>query len=458
MENDLVTPQLHATKSALDQVSGSVCLAKWLQVTMHLHSGNTHSCHHVAPHRMNLKESEKRPEALHNTAAKMKSRQKMLNGQRPRECKYCWAAEDRGRLSDRVIKSSETWARPFLDEVVESGVGPSIIPRYLEVSFDFKCNFRCMYCGPAFSSSWLDEVKALGPYPTVWRFNNLFTLHAERQNPLPENKHQRYIATFWKWWPDAIKKVEHFRITGGEPFLSKETFKVFEWLIANPQPQLQFNVNTNMSLSPDKLARVIDLTNQLEGKVYQFTLFTSIDCVGEQAEYIRYGLDYVKFTANVERLLTEVKTQFCLAYMITVNALCLPGLKDLLSVIVGQRRRYPHHRIAFDAPYLQSPKHLSVGILTADFAKYVDQALAFMSENMETADRPGFTETEIVKVSRIKSMIETPASGKTWTKVLRRDFFKTMNETDRRRKLDFAKTFPEYRDFMALCAGENVPV
>jgi hypothetical protein len=36
-------------KKKLDGVGCGFCLAKWTQVTMHLGTGMTHSCHHPSP-------------------------------------------------------------------------------------------------------------------------------------------------------------------------------------------------------------------------------------------------------------------------------------------------------------------------------------------------------------------------------------------------------------------------
>ena len=46
-------------KQKLDSVGCGFCLAKWTQVTMHLHDGTTHSCHHPAPHKIGLREIQK---------------------------------------------------------------------------------------------------------------------------------------------------------------------------------------------------------------------------------------------------------------------------------------------------------------------------------------------------------------------------------------------------------------
>ena len=49
-------PQLIEVKNKLDNVGCGFCLAKWTQVTIHLGSGLTHSCHHVKAHPIDLNE------------------------------------------------------------------------------------------------------------------------------------------------------------------------------------------------------------------------------------------------------------------------------------------------------------------------------------------------------------------------------------------------------------------
>ena len=47
-------------KSLLDSTGPGFCLAKWTQVTMHLGSGLTHSCHHPGAHKIPLDELKER--------------------------------------------------------------------------------------------------------------------------------------------------------------------------------------------------------------------------------------------------------------------------------------------------------------------------------------------------------------------------------------------------------------
>ena len=61
---------LNRVKQQLDEVSSSYCVAKWQQVTIHLATGQTHSCHHPATHHIPLEEIAINPSALHNTKFK----------------------------------------------------------------------------------------------------------------------------------------------------------------------------------------------------------------------------------------------------------------------------------------------------------------------------------------------------------------------------------------------------
>ena len=107
-----------AYKKKLDQVSPTLCLAKWLQVSLHLTTGRTQSCYHPPTHAIPLAELEKDSSALHNTKYKKDQRSAMLKGKKPTECSYCWKMEDLGHLSDRHYRSSEEWSAPYFEDVI----------------------------------------------------------------------------------------------------------------------------------------------------------------------------------------------------------------------------------------------------------------------------------------------------------------------------------------------------
>jgi hypothetical protein len=94
--------QADLAKEKLDEISPSMCLAKWNQVSLHLPTGLTNSCYHPPLHNIDAEEVKKNPAALHNTREKLQQRQQMLDGERPAGCSYCWKLEDTGATSDRI--------------------------------------------------------------------------------------------------------------------------------------------------------------------------------------------------------------------------------------------------------------------------------------------------------------------------------------------------------------------
>ena len=121
---------MNQMKDLLDSKGPGFCLAKWTQVTMHLGTGLTHSCHHPTPHRIPLEEIQKNPGALHNTSFKKAQRKQMLNGERPKECDYCWRVEDSntGSFSDRIYKSIDPYSFDDYDEIFQADGSENIFP------------------------------------------------------------------------------------------------------------------------------------------------------------------------------------------------------------------------------------------------------------------------------------------------------------------------------------------
>jgi hypothetical protein len=190
------------TKEKLDVISPSFCAAKWLQVTLHLGTGTTHSCHHPVPHHIPLEEIKNNPAALHNTKFKKEQRKLMLEGKRPTECDYCWRAEDSKQdsvvYSDRITKSSEVWAAPHINKISSMPWDLDINPTYLELDFETTCNFKCMYCSPSYSTTWMQEIKKEGPYtlPSGLKFNDTSYMTPGRGLPILQNEHIHILMHF----------------------------------------------------------------------------------------------------------------------------------------------------------------------------------------------------------------------------------------------------------------------
>jgi hypothetical protein len=438
---------LEKMRERLNAVSPSFCLAKWYHVTIHLQTGQTHSCHHPATHLVPIKELADNPSALHNTRFKKQRRKEMLTGVRPAECDYCWNVEDAfpSNLSDRMIKSNDPSTEPFFDAAKTMPWDADIVPTQVEVSFSNVCNFKCSYCHPKDSSKWYDEISQYGPYPTTTTRINL--------RPVPRLVREAYIDAFWKWWPELYPALKIFRVTGGEPLLSKDTFRVLEWIIDHPQPNLQLAINSNLFVPNEVYGRFLDLTSTIvqRGCVKNFTLLTSVDAHGERANYIRNGLDYSMWLANVRRYFETVPDQR-LVIMSAFNALSITSFSRLYDDVIELRKAYPDKspgadpagRIEIDMPYLRYPEYQSIMVLPSEYADLVDDILA------KVKDTPEATNLEVLKLTRIRSLMQTPWPEKK-LRSARADFYRFFAEHDRRRGTNFLETFPEMADFWETC-------
>lgn len=445
-------------KDKINSVSPSFCLAKWKQVTLHLQTGHNHSCHHPTTHKIGLDEIAKSPSALHNTVYKKKQRKQMLEGLRPKECEYCWKVEDSSQesISDRIYKSYDSWAQPYFDQVKNTSWDQNVNPSYLEVSFSSACNFKCSYCSPQISSAWMDEIKQHGAYPTSTNFNDIEWMKLHDQLPIPHNQHNPYVDAFWAWWPEVYPDLKHFRITGGEPLMAKDTFKVLDYIIENPNPEIHLSVNSNLGVPSQLINKFIEKIKIIteEKKVLKFKIFTSCDTYGAQAEYIRNGLDYNQWLNNIRKVLTEVPG-CTITIMSTYNALSVPRYMDFLKDMLEIKNQFggwgrPSAPLIIDIPYLRYPAHQSMFILPNSWADKIYDQILFMYQNLEDTSQQattnkGFFRWEADKFKRMYELFKNKENLSD-TKIYQQDFVKFVDEHDRRRGTNFLETFPEMQE------------
>ena len=447
------------TKDLLDDVGCGFCLAKWTQVTMHLGIGLTHSCHHPAQHKIPISEIKRDPSALHNTLYKKRQRKEMLEGNKPKECGYCWNIEDNSsNFSDRVFKSSEQWSMPHFNEIKELNWRENFNPRYVEVSFSNTCNFKCAYCGPQYSSKWVEEIEKYGGYKTSTNYNNIEELELKKEMPYKHSEHNPYLESFWEWWPNLYKDLHTFRITGGEPLLAKDTFKVLEYIQTNweQNPNLSLAINSNLGVPDNLIDKFIEIAEDLcnNNKIKELIIFTSVEAKDKQAEYVRFGLDYEKFWNNVDKILTKLP-KVTINVMATFNALSVFTYGDVIGQIFDMKKkhandvRYWISAIQLDTSYLRWPKHLSVKILEREHKELILESAkkAFYYATPEfNHENVGFSDVEVQKIKRIYDY--SIAEDETFdVEQNRKDFVSFVDEYDERRGTNFILTFPELKNF-----------
>jgi len=460
-------------KTELDKVGCGFCLAKWTQVTLELQSGHNHSCHHPGTHKISKTEIARNPSALHNTQFKKLRRKEMLEGIRPAECGYCWNVEDNSKqFSDRIFKSHEPWSLPYKDEIINSDWRADFNPKYVEVSFSSTCNFKCSYCGPAYSTTWMEEIEEYGGYPTMDNFNSVEWMKREDKMPIPNREKNVYVEAFWKWWPELYRDLHTFRITGGEPLLSKDMWGVLDYIINEPNPnkELHLAINSNLGVPDELIDKLITKINKIEdeNRVKDFVIYTSVDGWGEKAEYGRHGMIFNKFWDNINKLLLKCPT-VTVGIMSTYNALSVSSYHKLIDGANCLKMEYASNDrawvtpITLDASFLRHPLHQTVQILPYDFSKIIKSHSERENELKEVFHKNinangvsfGFSDVEISKMERIYDWMISPQDEEQQLKN-RYNFYKYFTEHDRRRGTNFCKTFPELEEFYNMCKNIKI--
>jgi organic radical activating enzyme len=453
-------------KPKLDEISSSMCMAKWLWTSVHLTNGTTNSCFLPPIHKIEVENIIDNPKGLHNTPQKKEQRAMMLKGEQPDGCSYCWNIEkmDRSFNSDRHYRSSEPWAQAGWDDVVAGGADVDIEPRFMEVNFNHACNLACSYCSPHLSSAWAKDIEENGPYDTIIPHNSIDYFKQIGQYPIPNREVNPYVDAFWEWWPELYPKLQNFRMTGGEPLMDKNTFRVLDYVIENGRPDLEMAVTTNASV-PDKLwNKFVDKVSFISeyNKLKRFRAFVSVDGWGDQAEYMRHGLDFDKMWNNVNNYLTRVD-EGLVTFIVTFNMLSLPSIKKLLEGIlelqrihnVTKSRRdddgnivvYGHHKVFIDTPMLRYPEWQSLQLAPKEHWHYADEALEFMKANQDKHRESrwvGFKPHQIERFDRSIEFMKQGFDSDKKRQEAEENFVRFFDDHDRRRNTSILDTFPEF--------------
>lgn len=436
---------LEFRQQVLDKLSDSFCAAKWYNATIWLGSGMSTSCHHPPAHLVDIDKVTTNPKLLHNTPQKKDDRRKMLAGERPAGCEYCWKIEDMGRdaVSDRVYKS-KIYPIEALNEAKNTPHTEDVNLRTLEIAFDRTCQFACSYCNPAFSSTWVNDVRRNGPYINlVSDGRNHFTHTHDSAQLYKFGETNPYVEAFFAWWEsDLHSTLQELRITGGEPLMSGHTWQLIDWFKNNPgRSQTRLALNSNLGAEVD-IDRLLDSTAGMN-----IDLYTSNESIGLQAEYIRDGLDWDAWANNVERLLDSGQFRG-IHVMCTINALCLDSLDSFLECLVNWKLEYGRDAVNFTLNILRFPSFQSPLVLPDELrTKYRDRLAQFMVNHRGSSYLHEHEWNHLQRLIDYLDVVKTPHSDAFEMPKLHNDFKQFYTQYDQRRGKSFATAFPELMDW-----------
>jgi len=428
-------------RRVIDIKSASFCAAKWYNATIWLGSGMTTSCHHPLPHHVSVQEVQANPKALHNTPRKKHERQQMQTGERPAGCEYCWKIEDMGRdaISDRVYKTV-IYDDAALERAFHTPPEQDVDLQTLEIAFDRTCQFACSYCNPAFSSTWVNDIKRNGAYQNLISDGRNHFTHTHDSSQLYKfGEPNPYVEAFFQWWEsDLHRTLKELRITGGEPLMSGYTWKLLDWFQTNRgRSQTRLAINSNLGMETQDVLMLLDRCQDVE-----LDLYTSNESLTTHAEYIRDGLDWKQWMTNMHMLAGSQRLRG-LHVMMTINALCLESITEFLDLMMMFKQQYGRDYPTFTLNILRFPSFQSPLVLPDHIRQERASDLSKWLERNRESDL--LHQMEINHVARLidyLDVVKTPHSDTFDHASLHNDFRQFYEQYDQRRGKDFRKTFP----------------
>lgn len=449
------------TIETLNSKSASFCAAKWYNASIWLWSGWTTSCHHNPPHYVDLAQVQADPTALHNTDIKKNERRMMKQGEKPVNCQFCWIIEDVSpdNLSDRTWLSMSSATDAQIEAAWAADWDQGVDPGYLEIGFDKTCNLACSYCGPSVSSAWSRDIKRNGAYQgLVTDQRNYYTDSYDWDLKYTYNDQNPLADAFFQWWDQSLhRNLQHLKITGGEPLMSGHIWRLMTWLESNPnQSTAEISLTTNLSYDTELLDRFLAHADNINNRI---NFHVSGEAMGAKGTYIRQGLDWQAWCANVDHLMKNQRID-SIRFISTINALAAENFAEFLAYVVELKKQRPNF-VKISVNPVRFPAFQNIVILPSELRNQFAQEISSVLQGQEHL----FDSMELDSVRRIidyisdvqvphtegsvqhtsqtfeqtESQIDIPA--------LQKDFARFFQQYDQRRGLDLAATFPRLADW-----------
>jgi hypothetical protein len=461
-----IIPESQLKKDPID----TVCEFKWNYPIFQMDRGEFRSCCRTPSYPVTESElQEKGHNAFLNSDRLKQSRLDLINGVRHEDCRTCWSLEDKGMQSPRIPENFWHFMRRsgmISKEDLKKDYDPDIVrteltkvttldhrflsakkPYMLELSLGNTCDMKCMYCNHHYSSQWATEMIKNG---------EITQEQYDRELPTPAPS---FEAKFWEWFDNVGRLYIHrVNIIGGEPLIIPKFYEYVELMKEKMAKvkHLPFIVRptlcivTNLNTPPNYFNRFMDRLEALT-EVFDIEILISAESLGNRAEYIRNGIDWNRFESNINKLFSRKDVKFTVGFLMSISALSIATTKDFVQWATELSKKYDR-TVHFKQNIVNYPKNQTPLLLPPEFAKYIDDAIKYMEEHVDgmpiATDFSGRYDQYILFLKSLSESMKNNTDDYTFD---RKSFHYWFSEFDKKRNLNFKKTFPEYSEFYNLC-------
>jgi hypothetical protein len=318
-------------------------------------------------------------------------RNSFLNNEWPENCKRCKHVEELGGTSKRMDEN-HMWYNKY-EHLIDKNV-VNYYPPHIDVRTGTICNFKCIHCGPASSSKWMED------YELICNYGYDF--------PLVDDK---WIAQDSKFWDNLdISQIKRYNFLGGESFYNKRHNEFIKRLNESEYAKdVEIAYVSNGSLKFDNMDNFKKVRLRL-----------SVDCAEEAGEYFRYGIKWDEWCNNI----SNFPSNFDVSFQWTCSNVSMFYLKDTYTYM---RTEFPDIRFLFEN-HVTEPYHMSAQNLPMKIKEQI-------CKNIDFIDMP-------------KSYVNYMMEKDGWSSH-GKIFINYLDDLDQARKIDWRTSFSEMN--FALC-------
>jgi radical SAM protein with 4Fe4S-binding SPASM domain len=195
----------------------------------------------------------------------------MLDDVMHERCGHCHTLEKNQKFSPNAVSNRIWYLKTLASKDLNLFDRPDNYKlKMLDLRWKNTCNFACLYCGPDLSSAWANELS------------------------LPQRINDKALQQSLEFIYNNLDTVEHIYLAGGEPLLIKENLVLLEH-IYKTKPNIDIRINTNLSVINNEIYNTLKKFQKVHWTV-------SVDGIGAEFEYVRYGGSWRRFIENLQQL------------------------------------------------------------------------------------------------------------------------------------------------------------
>jgi len=250
-------------------------------------------------------------------------RRKMIAGEKIRDCERCYRQEEMGVESLRSTVGMEQYIKETASDGTYSNRATS-----MQMQMGNICNLKCKMCSQMYSHMHGLETLEIGRQDPDW-------LHWVKEQGANVNNWTNELGVKQEWYKNKETKlkifkhisenIKHLNVIGGEPTLIPEFYELFDY--CDQQGTLgekAVTVVTNLTNTNPRLTQWLP-------KLKKWSIWASVDGVGERTEYIRYPSKWEKILESLEFYKSLLGTNGKITLSPAVQLLNIDQLDDIIK-------------------------------------------------------------------------------------------------------------------------------